>query len=101
MLYKFNSIISFIDIATLISLGLALYLAYSVFNSIASEKKRKEEKRKSRRSSLDDYDKVRSAAYKLENERQANSGIHQDEEVYIERAKRICEESDFFSLYKF
>lgn len=91
----------FINIATLISLGLALYLAYSVFDSIASEKKRKEEKRKSRRSSLDDYDKVRSAAYKLENERQANSCIHQDEEVYIERAKRICEESDFFSLYKF
>ena len=92
--------ISFIDIATVISLVLTLYLSYKVIGFVVSVRKEKKKSRESLNSSIDGYDQICSATYALENERQANTGVHHKEEVYIERAKLISEKSDFFSFVK-
>lgn len=90
----------FIDIATVISLVLAVYLFYKVKGFVVSVKKDREKRRERLCSSLDCYDQVCRATFALENERQSNMGVHHEEEVYIERAKLISERSDFFSFVK-
>ena len=92
--------ISFIDIATGISLVLTLYLSYKVIGFVVFVRKEKKKSRESLNSSIDGYDQICRATYALENERQANTGVHHKEEVYIERAKLISEKSDFFSFVK-
>lgn len=94
------TMISFIDIASIVVAGLALYLVYKVIAFIISVKKDKRESQKSLCSALDGYERVCNATCKLENERQTNSGVHLEEEVYIARAKYIAEKCGFFLLIK-